>query len=139
MVGSQQYTIPQKYRTCTPPQAEEETETKCVNFRDRIVNNPCKWQANEYVPKILNLMRPRRYKPREIKSFSMKEKTSCVNIIPTFCEFVEYVVRNPSKQDAHWKPMSKVFQQIKLSKSTSILQMSNHNSNVLHACWIIMQ
>ncbi len=72
-------------------------------FRDRIVDNPCLWQAGHFVPLIINYMRPRQYRLDQIK-----DKTSgCVRILPTFYEFVEYVMKHPLHPDTHWLPMTK--------------------------------
>ncbi len=74
-------------------------------FRDKFLNQPCKWQSQHFTPLILKMMRPdRKYTESDLKL----RGTGCIKVYPTFYEFVEFVIRHKSSPDTHWLPMTKV-------------------------------
>ena len=74
-------------------------------YRDRILDG-CTGQAKRHVPLIFKLTR-KLFMSMGGKS-RIFDSNGCVQLFPTFQEFVQYVIATPNKPDIHWVSYNKV-------------------------------
>ena len=74
-------------------------------YRDRILDG-CTGQAKYHVPNIFKKTRAQ-FLAMGGKS-RVFDSNGCIQLFPSFQEFVQYVVGNPQKHDVHWISYNKV-------------------------------